>query len=778
MIPVTIPRSRTWLLALLSLGAVVLLAFVLPANLFLSAPDTDLIGEMAPWRAFAADTMRAGHWPLWNPYTYAGQPFLGDFQSGLLYPLNAIFLFLPLARAVNLSFLLHLWILGWGVGVWSRRRGHHWKAATLAGWAAALSGPVFMRLYAGHLPNICTMAWAPWMFCALETAWRRPTWRAAARPMLLAAGAVGLQILGGHPQYVFYIAITAGLHAVMQSLLNPVVRRRALPMTVVVYGAGAALAAAQLLPGLAATADSVRAGRLDYDFVRVFSFPPENFLTLLVPGFFGNLSSAVYWGHCYLWEVCPFIGVTGVVMASLAAGDAVHRRRALADLALAGMLLVLALGDNTPLLRILYDNAPGFGQFRCLAKFTFPAMLFMVLGLGAGADALIAGRVGKKILAMVWGVLGVVALAAGVFIGMRPTSLARMIQWAHNSGDVLLPTARLTHSQFIPDAGAQAGQALMGCGLVLVATGAALLLARRWPRWRWLVQALLPLEMLAFAHSNIGTSHVADLEQPAIRAYLMQHPGDYRVLNLVRSNNGYLLGASDLWGDRPLVLKRYAEFMNYTQGEDPDHPSQYLAFKVMAQAFNVVRFGAAFVPDENSADGFRMVTNPAPLPRALLVANYQVLAGRDAILAALNKPDFNPRQTVILEEEPTPGPQAGAGTGSAKVTDFTTDSITIEAETPVPALLLITDLYNRDWRVRPLEGSSQANYEILPADYIVRAIPLGAGHHHLVVEYAPPSFRQGLFISLLAGVIWLGLFAWTMVRGRRGGIPRPTPDAG
>ena len=87
-----------------------------------------------------------------------------------------------------------------------------------------------------------------------------------------------------------------------------------------------------------------------------------------------------------------------------------------------------------------------------------------------------------------------------------------------------------------------------------------------------------------------------------------------------------------------------------------------------------------------------------------------------------------------------------------------------------PAILLITDPYSRDWRAVPLAGSSQQSYEILPADYILRAIPLAAGHHHLLVEYAPPSFRTGRAISLAAFVLWIGAAAGLQLGGRR----RPT----
>ena len=760
-------RQKIWQCALLSVAFALVLAFLLPEDLFLSASGAD-IGQFAAWRAFAADSIRAGHFPLWNPYTYAGQPFLGDFLSAELYPPNLIFLFLPVARAINFSYFLHLLILGWGVGVWSARRGAHPLAAALAGFVIMFSGPVFLRFFSGHLGNLCSMAWVPWMFCALEAAWRGP----ALRPLLRAAAAVALQILGGYPQYVFDAAVAAGLHAVVYSLIDPAVRRRALPMLVVVYIAGAALAEAQLLPGFAAAAESVRADKLDFNVVRQFSFPPENFLTLLAPGFFGNLTSAIYWGRCYLWEVCPYIGVIGVVLAALALGDRAHRRRARADLLIIALLLVLALGSHTPLLRVLYDYAPAFGKFRTQAKFIFPAVVLAMPLLAAGADALIHGRLGHKIFSGVVLALGGLGLVAGIFFWAAPAQLAGFLAFINGTRESYLPATQLADAAFIHDSGLQAGQSLVLGGALLTAAGAALLLARSRAPWRWLPLALLPLEMLAFASANFATSHLSDLVPPPVANYITAHPGDYRVLNPARPNTGYFLGASDLWGNDPTVLKRYSEFITFSQGGNPDHAGQYTGFSLLPRAFALVRFKYAFVPSTDKPGTFQLNYSEHPLPRALLVSNYQVRSGRDAILAALMKPDFDPAQTVFLESEPNPRPQASnAPPGAVNVTALTSDSLTLEADTPAPAILLITDLYSRDWRARALDGSSQANYEVLPADYIVRAIPLAAGHHHLVVEYAPPSLRIGLILSALAWLLWVGAFLRPRIIARPASAP-------
>jgi len=758
-------RRQIWLWAWLSVVAVVVLALLLPGDLFLSSSGADL-RQLASLRVFAADSLRTGHLALWNPWVYGGHPFLGDFQSAELYPPNVIFLFLPLARAMNLSFLLHLLILGWGVGYWAARRGNHPLAAALAGIALALSGAVFPRLYAGHIANVCTMAWAPWMLVALEAAWRGP----ALRPLLLAAATVALQIFAGHPQYVFYTAIAAALHAVVQSVDDPSVRWRALPMLAAAYAGGAVLAAAQLLPGFAAAAESVRQVGLNFAFVRIFSLPPENLLTLLAPGFFGNLAGQPYWGRCNYWEAVPFIGVAGLVLAALAAFSRQHGRRVRCDWLVALLLLVLALGGHTPLLRLLYDHVPEFDKFRALAKFTFPMTLFIALSIAAGADVLIRGAVAPQRFSALLLAGGALATGAGIMIWFQPECLSGVMAALQRDSDSIRSASEVADPSFIAAAGKQAGLSLALGGVLLAIVGWALLRARSRAGWRWVPLAILPVEMVCFAISNLDTARMADLVPPRIHEFIASHPGDYRILTPAEPDQSYFLGVANLWGNDAAVLRRYAEYIRFSQGGNPDRAGQYAPFTLVPTAFGLMRFGVVFVPLPARPGNFQIAYNPHPLPQALLVSNYQVLPGRDAIFAELKKPDFDPAKTVYLETEPLPRPSPGAAPGTVKVTHDNSDTLTIEADTPAPELLLITDAYSRDWRARALPGSGQEHYDILPADYFVRAIPLGAGHHHLVVEYAPPSFWHGLLISALAWLGWAVGFVWLW----RGRFPRKT----
>jgi hypothetical protein len=143
----------------------------------------------------------------------------------------------------------------------------------------------------------------------------------------------------------------------------------------------------------------------------------------------------------------------------------------------------------------------------------------------------------------------------------------------------------------------------------------------------------------------------------------------------------------------------------------------------------------------------------------MLVSDWKAPGNRDAIFSSLRDPSFNPAKTVLLESRPEPSPQPGA-VGTATLTVESPDELDIEADTDKPALLLITDVYARDWRAEPLPGSVQQDYHLMPADYILRAVPLTAGHHHLKIVYAPPAFTIGVGVSLAAWALWVGFFLW------------------
>ncbi|MFZ4777388.1 MAG: hypothetical protein ACOYM3_18630, partial [Terrimicrobiaceae bacterium] len=331
-------KHASCLLLLGVLAALPIARELFSTTLVLSDKSTDVTLHFLFSRAFGFGEMARGNFPLWNPYIYGGIPYLGQFQSALLYPPNLIFLALPLATAINWSTGLHIFLLGAFTYAWAFRRGLRPASALVSGVAAMFSSAFFLHIYAGHLCNVAAMAWVPLIFLGID-GWlskRHAAW------IILAAAAAALQIYAGHPQYVYYTALIAGLYS-LAHLLGTSRMISACTGLLAIYPLAGFLAAAQLLPGFSAASEAVRSGGLTYAFSSMFSFPPENFLTLLVPGFFAGKETP-YWGRCYLWEMSLYLGTGMLILALWGMLQPGRKAVRLPLLVLLGLSGLLALG--------------------------------------------------------------------------------------------------------------------------------------------------------------------------------------------------------------------------------------------------------------------------------------------------------------------------------------------------------------------------------------------------------------------------------------------------
>jgi hypothetical protein len=273
-------------------------------------------------------------------------------------------------------------------------------------------------------------------------------------------------------------------------------------------------------------------------------------------------------------------------------------------------------------------------------------------------------------------------------------------------------------------------------------------------------------EMFLFARAARPTFDSASVINQDEISFLDQHPGDYRIINRFNPNSAMSTGASDLWGYDASVVRRYAEFVAWSQGGDPDSATQDVNFKWADPLYSMLRLRYVLLPQPGNFQAFEIET--PPMPHVQLVSKYRIAKNRDAIFHDLRSPDFAPRTEVILETEPDPLPVPTETSGDVKIVAASTDSLTIEADVVQPAMLLITDVYTSSWRAVSLPGSVQSNYHLQPANYILRAVPLMAGHHRLRVEYASSAFAVGKWISLGASVLFF--VAWWRFRQTK--IPR------
>ncbi len=732
-----------------------------------SNPQTDLGLYFIFWRDFGFSELLHGNLALWNPHVFCGTPSLGGFQVALLYPPNWIYMILPLATAINVDISFHVFSLGFFMYCWASRRGLCWSASLLTALLIMFGSANFLHVFAGHLTILCAAAWTPLIFLAMDGILSE---RIHSRT-LLGIFAVAMQIYAGHPQYVFYGGVAVTLYFGLEWMRSQH-RMEKLAAFFIVYLGGALTAAVQLAASAHAASESTRGGGgFTYKEAGFFSFPPENFITLLVPHFFGTgLPSAKpgdmqYWGRFYSWEMTFFFGVSGLVLALLGAirGDRRVRRP---FLPLVVVFVILAMGKYTPLFAVLHGWVPGFDRFRGNSKFIFEASIALSMLAGVGFEYVLRSAKPFGRLPLSLFVLSLILVSLGVAISRSATQGASGT-WAGILASMGATNETYTNptlygaSATIEGSAKTATKGLILCALTLSLMGGLLYSIRFFSRASYGLFLLAALEVLIFARSHRPTFDLEPVWHPeALKTFRRDHPGEDRVF-LTEGNTNVVMSADldGVSGYDPQTNRRYSEFLDALSD---------LRLEQSAKLLQMLRCRYVFIAQNAKA---KLATLKSVLPRVQLVGESDQAVGFKEFWRVYNDPAFDPARKVILETQPDPLPEAAASQGTARVTDFSTDYLDVEADVAHPSILLVTDGYSNGWRAMALSGSVQHDYTIMPANYVLRAIPLRAGKHRIRIEFSPLAYRVGRWVSIFSIFVYGCLLAWHLRSRYKGQTP-------
>ncbi len=360
------------------------------SNLILARGDTFLY--FYPYWDAAAEALRHGRIPLWNPHLFMGAPFLANSQAGFFYPLNwPVWLLLPTPYAVSASILLHLLIAGVGAYLAGR------QTLGLGRWGGLVTAVLFalggyLTAQVEHINQLQGLAWLPWFLWVAARVFRS---RLGNRWVLVGQGAVGfallfsLQLLAGHTQTSFITGVMLIVWGAAHWLEKWLLRNsphglglsfqwrrfyRRLPL-VLLMGGGVAvlLTAVQLLPTFELIQQSSRQGGLTPNEVLSFSLHPLLLNRALLPAYGQSLFS----------EYVAILPLTALLLAFLAAWQWRQWRGVLPAIALVLLGLLLALGIFNPL-NWLLARLPGFDLFRVPARWLAVYALGVALLAGLG----------------------------------------------------------------------------------------------------------------------------------------------------------------------------------------------------------------------------------------------------------------------------------------------------------------------------------------------------------------------------------------------------------
>ncbi len=788
------------------------------------APLLDVLQQYYPWRKFYAETLRQGELPLWNPYMFCGSSFVGNGMSAIFYPLNLLFVVLPVEVAFGWVAWLHLVLIG--VFLFGFLRCFVAPIPALAG-AVAFQFCGFFVAWLAYLPLLTTATWLPaalWAYEATTNSGRFERLPA----VLLPSFCLGMALLAGHPQIGFYVLWAFCVYWLLRTLWFVVWRntrwREAFGVGGLSLVGGIAFGAPQLLPLIEMAQISFRSGVETKAAAVANRLPIDQFARLFVPAFFGDWRSGTH----FLWDFARFnfvertgypgvvaflLGMVGLIagpFALLAAKKQVTEREqqgtslapsiktadpeGLPWLSLVGAVFAVVgiLAASVPTVhRFMALGLPGTQAFVGISRALFLFDLGVALLGAVGLEALMQRQLNQRLMLVSVGA-GLVFMAACVSHSVN----------AH-AATALHPLLRDFTLQQI-----YRWLALLTVGVL------AIFVAVRLPSLNPLATAILPLivatDMLLFAWDQHPSAdrRMVFFETPSLR-WLQQNLGSQRLVTVgtdalrhwTPPNTLMVYRLRDAQGSDSLMTMRIFRLLQTWDRNSPLHRAFAVRnFDSPLLDLMAVRYIVAAEPlSANERKGLRLVhdgdlwvyENEGTLPRLFLASEVRWAQTPQEALRFLRSPQFDPRQTVVLEQPfwqpstdwegylafwkrerqkalpsalPSPLEPAISGEGWQEGINH----LRAVVQVPRPSALVVADGAYPGWQAF-VKSRTEAigGWEPLPvfvANYAFRAVLLTSGEKEVAWVYYPSSVAVGLFLSLSVVSIWVALWSYRWVQ--------------
>ncbi len=305
----------------------------------------DFTEQHVAMRTFVVSELRAGHLPLWDPYTFSGEPAVADPLFSTFYLPSLWQVFFPprwMYWVLQGDALLHDALLGIFTFFFVRRLTRNRQAGFLAGLTFELSGYVtsYPMLQVIILQAI---TWLPAILWAMDVAIDEHS----NRHLLLAGVFLSFAVLSGYAQSTMYMVYLMAAYILWKGGQRRLALPRILLLGAVPFLVALVLSAPQWIASLQMLPLSPR-NRLTYREISN-GFQPWELWGLLRP-------NAGTWSPLY-------VGVLPLLLAGLAP---LLNRRQFAGFwwTVAGIALLLAMGRYGPLYPLLAPWWPGLTTFR------------------------------------------------------------------------------------------------------------------------------------------------------------------------------------------------------------------------------------------------------------------------------------------------------------------------------------------------------------------------------------------------------------------------------
>jgi len=313
----------------------------------------------------------------------------------------------------------------------------------------------------------------------------------------------------------------------------------------------------------------------------------------------------------------------------------------------------------------------------------------------------------------------------------------------------------------------------------------------------------------------------------------LESRGDlYRIIrfggvSILIPNTALIYKIPDAQGSEELLLREYGDFLNLIEEQESwlqrSMTGNILSLQALkSKLVDLLNVKYILTWRKINDDKFdlvfdkeiRIYKNKGCLPRSFIVYKAKIIKNKRKILEELKSENFNPRECVILEEEPScrlwipransqypasriqttedrrrktedrsqkteskQNPKSKSQTNSkfkiqnskfeAQIVSYSPNEVIIEANLDKRGFLVLSDTYYPGWEVYVDEKRDK----IYKANYCFRAVALSKGKHKVKFAYNPLSFRIGLYLSLTALLLILSFIIYTLEQSRTKVLP-------
>ncbi len=702
----------------------------------------DFAEYVYPVQTFAARESANWRIPLWNPFSFAGMPFLADIQVGFFYPLNRILtLFvgsdgtLPV-KMLELSLIIHFLIAQ--ISMFALMK--YFKVSFWAAIVSAISYSFSFLLvcHAIHPMIVIHLSWFPLIFMYYHKANSLSSIKSGVISGLL----LGMIMLSGHPQMTLYISLFLGVYFIW-SLIIDITQKTINAKNILKY------VTASLLPFLIATglfqiqylpsselADLSRRQEMTFEAASEGSLEPPQVISSVVPKFFGytdatgeskvafqlkkknNKGNYEPFQYYYYWETAYYFGVVALMLGMLGIIGLMKTNRLVAFLAVFSIFaLIFAMGSNGFLYYFFY-KLPFFAKLRIPARMAFAIAFGFSVIAGFAIDKLRDFSLKQILMATVFPLLVAFLTAIGAlqsFFSIDENSISIIQNYGATALFFVVSTLIIIY---------------LGSKNKLSISFAAVLLA---------LLAFIDLYIAGadFNRSKNDYSKQYQLPEQTLGAFRSKYPNEIfrvnsRIYNppfmAMKRNQGMVSGIELLEGYNPLVLERNVPPLS----RDEIHKLLNVKYEI---AIDSVRMSPYFAERKDR------------LPRAWLVGSAIVMK-EDSVSEFMKGKSVDYSQIAVIEKRPEinlPSEIDTNFTGAAKITHYSPNLIKVETSANKASLLCLSEIYYPLWIAKVDEKEA----EIIRANYCLRSIALPSGTHTVELVAYSNKFVSGIWISLI-----------------------------